>query len=220
MSRPTPRRVEAVQDGWERRRNILLSEYERVALELFAERGYNEVTVDDIAAAAGVTTRTLFRYFGSKQDCILGFPRRGLAAEVEMIDALDTSADPFRTAWAGLVEFVTTSPVDPQVVELWEAATAGAPEVVARVRGERIDAIFRAFTTFGERCYGVEQHDDPRPRSFAGIMVGIEFALVESVPQAPGLVEELIEAAAATIEKVAGPRLRATSVRASLSPTD
>jgi len=36
------------------------------AERLFAERGYEETTVRDIAAAAGVTERTFYRYFGDK----------------------------------------------------------------------------------------------------------------------------------------------------------
>lgn len=40
-----------------------------VALELFAERGYDAVTVSEIAEAAGVAKVTLFNYFPSK-DCL------------------------------------------------------------------------------------------------------------------------------------------------------
>ncbi len=40
------------------------------AVRLFRTRGYEETTVDDIAAAAGVGRRTFFRYFPSKEDAI------------------------------------------------------------------------------------------------------------------------------------------------------
>lgn len=43
-------------------------ELSTIALELFLEHGYDATTVDDIAAAAGIGRRTLFRYFPSKND--------------------------------------------------------------------------------------------------------------------------------------------------------
>jgi len=60
----------------ERRRRDTESEIERAALALFAERGFERVTMDDVAAAAGVSTRTLFRYFPAKVDLVLGRVRR------------------------------------------------------------------------------------------------------------------------------------------------
>jgi TetR/AcrR family transcriptional regulator, regulator of mycofactocin system len=39
---------------------------------MFAERGFEETTVDDIAEALGVSRRTLFRYFASKNDMAWG----------------------------------------------------------------------------------------------------------------------------------------------------
>jgi mycofactocin system transcriptional regulator len=48
------------------------AEIERVALGLFAARGFEVTTVDEIAAAAGVGRRTLFRYFDSKNDIAWG----------------------------------------------------------------------------------------------------------------------------------------------------
>lgn len=37
-----------------------------VAIDLFDQRGFDETSVDDIAAAAGISRRTLFRYYPSK----------------------------------------------------------------------------------------------------------------------------------------------------------
>jgi AcrR family transcriptional regulator len=38
------------------------------AIDLFAEKGFEETTIDDIAAAAGTSRRTFFRHFESKRD--------------------------------------------------------------------------------------------------------------------------------------------------------
>ena len=42
------------------------------ALELFHERGYGRTTVDEIAARAGLTERTFFRYFTDKREVLFG----------------------------------------------------------------------------------------------------------------------------------------------------
>lgn len=56
----------------ERTRQIARRELTDIAQHLFAQRGYSETTMEDIAAAAGMSKRTLFRYFASKDDLVLG----------------------------------------------------------------------------------------------------------------------------------------------------
>jgi TetR/AcrR family transcriptional regulator, regulator of mycofactocin system len=55
-----------------RRPSTSRAELERVALDLFTSRGFDETTVDDIAAAAGIGRRTFFRYYASKNDAVWG----------------------------------------------------------------------------------------------------------------------------------------------------
>lgn len=55
-----------------RRPSTSRAELERVALDLFTTRGFEETTVDDIAEAAGIGRRTFFRYYASKNDAVWG----------------------------------------------------------------------------------------------------------------------------------------------------
>lgn len=69
---------DAPLNGWERRRARVAHEIEHAALQLFAERSPEEVTIEQIAAAAKISTRTFFRYFTSRDDILVALPRRSL----------------------------------------------------------------------------------------------------------------------------------------------
>ncbi|WP_418277025.1 TetR/AcrR family transcriptional regulator [Isoptericola jiangsuensis] len=56
----------------DRTRRAVRSELIDAAQKLFSELGFEAVTVDQIAAAAGMSRRSFFRYFSSKEEVVLG----------------------------------------------------------------------------------------------------------------------------------------------------
>ena len=56
----------------ERTRRAVRGELAQLAVSLFVEKGYDETTIDDLAAAAGMSKRTFFRYFASKEELVMG----------------------------------------------------------------------------------------------------------------------------------------------------
>ncbi|MFC3991704.1 TetR/AcrR family transcriptional regulator [Actinoplanes siamensis] len=57
----------------------------RAALRLTDERGADRVTVDEISEAAGVSPRTFFNYFATKEDALVGDPLEGCADPRELL---------------------------------------------------------------------------------------------------------------------------------------
>ena len=100
-------------------------EIARVAVTLFAERGYDAVTMEDVAQAIGISRRSLFRYFATKADLVW--------------DGIDPAVDEFRRQLAD-------APTDIPVFDAFTAAyvAAIAPRSIeldlARTRLRIIDA--------------------------------------------------------------------------------
>lgn len=89
-----------------RARDAMRQEIARVALRLFAEHGFEGVTADQIAAAAGISRSTFFRYFATKDEVILGqFEQKGheLVAEVR---ARPSSESAWEALHQGFLEVV------------------------------------------------------------------------------------------------------------------
>jgi TetR/AcrR family transcriptional regulator, regulator of mycofactocin system len=79
-----------VTQGPPDRRDRTRARVERAALELFRLKGFEQVTIDDVAAAAGIGRRTFFRYFATKADAVWGdFP-----AHVARLAELLADGDP------------------------------------------------------------------------------------------------------------------------------
>lgn len=60
-------------DIGERKRRAIRGELSEVALRLLTDRQFDSLTIDEIAAEAGVSRRTFFRYFTSKEDVVFAF---------------------------------------------------------------------------------------------------------------------------------------------------
>lgn len=84
---------------------------EKAAMELFQERGYARTTVEDIAAHAGLTERTFFRYFADKREVLFSGSKdleKTIVAHIEAAPAdaspLEVVAGAFEAAAAALEE--------------------------------------------------------------------------------------------------------------------
>lgn len=96
-------------------------ELSAAAMELFATKGYEATTVDEIAAAAGVARRTFFRHFRSKEEAIFADHDDTLTRVEAVLNAAPPHEHPLDTVCRGIKE----------VMKMY----AGHPEIsVARYR--------------------------------------------------------------------------------------
>jgi mycofactocin system transcriptional regulator len=96
-----------VQPRVGRRRSTTQEHISDVAIDLFATRGFGEVNVDDVAQAAGIARRTLFRYYASKSAIPWGDFDAHLQQLRELLDRIDPDAPLGDALRAALLAFNT-----------------------------------------------------------------------------------------------------------------
>ncbi|MGJ5754933.1 TetR family transcriptional regulator [Streptomyces puniciscabiei] len=128
----------------ERKKRRMYQEVSDIAVRLFLERGFDAVSVAEVAAAAGISKPTLFRYFPAKEDLVL---HRIADHETEAARVVAQAADPVdalrRHFLAGLErrDPVTGLNDHPQVLA-FHTLLYGTPALVARAHShlERSEA--------------------------------------------------------------------------------
>ncbi|UKA49209.1 TetR/AcrR family transcriptional regulator [Arthrobacter sp. FW305-123] len=75
-----------------------------LALDLFAEHGYENTSMEDIAKAAGIGRKSLYRYFTSKADLVWGGTEPVVEASTRALDSFHGQGRPDDGVLAGLRE--------------------------------------------------------------------------------------------------------------------
>jgi mycofactocin system transcriptional regulator len=88
-----------------RPRSTTRADLERIGFARFAEQGFEQTTVEDIARAAGIARRTFFRYFASKADLVWGDFEGQLSRLRELLDAAPAEVPATEALRAAVVEF-------------------------------------------------------------------------------------------------------------------
>ncbi|MEV0234115.1 helix-turn-helix domain-containing protein [Nonomuraea sp. NPDC050786] len=87
---------------WARTRQLASQEILETALRLFTEQGYDQTSIAQIAREAGVSQRTLFRYFGTKEDLLGGNQDRFGQVLTDTISEQPAEADVWVALRAGV----------------------------------------------------------------------------------------------------------------------
>jgi AcrR family transcriptional regulator len=99
----------------ERKKQKTREEISAAAMALFAERGFDAVTVAEIARAADVSEKTVFNYFPAKEDLVV---HRGAERMAELLDAVRSRPpgasllEPFRRMTMEFLDAVEDGPVE------------------------------------------------------------------------------------------------------------
>lgn len=122
----------------ERTRRAVRAELAEVAIDLFARRGFDETTVEDIARAAGMTKRSFFRYFPTKEDVV--FDGVDLTGEkvVAGIEARPAEEDPWDSLYYVLRDWHDEIHASERILDTLRLIEA-TPALVGRLHQRRTE---------------------------------------------------------------------------------
>jgi AcrR family transcriptional regulator len=149
---------------------------QKEALQLFADKGYDQTTVDDIAHAAAMSPRTFFRYFPTKEDVVLWdeYDERSVP---EMLP-IKPGEDPFAQLILGVREiFADIYHKDPQLLLARTKLSFAVPEIRARFFNAQLMLIGPYFQQLADSI-GADHEDLRLPVTlaavFAAMLVAVE----------------------------------------------
>lgn len=116
------------------------------AVLLFLERGYECTTIEEIAAASGVSRRTFFRYFPTKEAAFFAMHDARFDAFVAAVDSTRAQAGAWPALHDALLAVARAYAADRRGSLAWHAVLAAVPALRAQelANEERWEAKFRA----------------------------------------------------------------------------
>lgn len=165
----SPTRPESLRD---RQRAQIRADIRRAAFRLFVERGYDAVTTEEIATAAGVSPRTFFRHVPAKEELLLAPVRYGGAAIVNLLEGRPAAESPDTALINAII--TRTRSFEQADTEEWREALLVVPDLLDKVTVHRPADKERATKLIAERM-GVDPTADLRP----GLLVQIAFAAAD-----------------------------------------
>ena len=133
----------------ERKKRLTREAIFAAARALFSERGFNDVTVAEIADAANISVKTLFTYIGSKEELLFSGRPTVLDAVVEAVRNRKLAQTPLVAAGQALLAAVDDNDQDKNIDAFLRMAASG-PAARSRLRAlwdETEDALTEALAT-------------------------------------------------------------------------
>ncbi|WP_133912115.1 TetR/AcrR family transcriptional regulator [Streptomyces sp. NBC_00582] len=165
--KPDPSTPPAPPTLWDRSRQVAVAAILDTALKLFAERGYERTTIAQIAQEAGISQRSLFRYFGTKEDLVCGDQEALGELLKNTVDAQPADASPWDALRAGFEAVLVANHTPDRVLQI-STLILNTPSLRARAIEKRLR--WQAALVPGiETRMGIPHGPVPDPRALAVI---------------------------------------------------